>query len=404
MDDELETRLDRMLLDSDESGDTSQLADHQNDLSASDEDDAGDDGTGGDDLRDDDVRESYRWPFTDMSGINFDAVVGCNEPVDFYRLYVDDALISFIVDETNRYGHQKNPNWASTTVFELKKLLALTMQMGIMKLPTLRDYWSGDTVFGGRPICAAVMPRARFESLLSNIHLADNATADRTDRLYKVTEFIRKFNQRCQEVYSPGKEVCIDESLIPFRGRIIFRQYIPNKRHRYGIKAFKLCTRGGYTYRMSIYAGKSVQPRTGSVADDVVMRLMGGLLDRGRVLYTDNWYTSVDLAKKLLRRKTNLVGTVRRNRRGLPKVVTETKIKRGDLVARQNQDGILVLKWRDKRDVLMLSTLHDHATDNAGKPLVVGSYSLSQKKCIMSFRTCEKARISESVACLCGHA
>ena len=104
-----------------------------------------------------------------------------------------------------------------------------------------------------------------------------------------------------------------------FLKQTVFRQYIPNKRHRYGIKAFKLCSRGGYTHRMDIYAGKSLQPRTGSVAEDVVMKLMDGLLDRGRTLYTDNWYTSVVLAKKLLQRKTNLVGTVRKNRRGLPK-------------------------------------------------------------------------------------
>ena len=35
----------------------------------------------------------------------------------------------------------------------------------------------------------------------------------------------------------------------------------------------------------------------------------------------------------------------------------------------------MVLKWKDKRDVLMLSTLHDHATDDAGKPLVVVDYN-----------------------------
>ena len=254
MDDELEARIDRMLLDSEESGGESQLDDamnSQDDLSASSGEDAEDEGAEGEDFWDEDVRESYRWPFTDISGINYDAVAGCSEPIDFYRLFVDDEMINFIIDETNRYGCQKNPKWAPTTVPELKKLIGLTMQMGIVKLPVLRDYWSGDPVFGGHPICATTMPRARFEGLLSNIHLADNATADRTDRLYKVSEFVGKFNQRCQELYYPEKKVCIDESLIPFRGRIIFRQYIPNKRHRYGIKAFKLCSRGGYTYRMS---------------------------------------------------------------------------------------------------------------------------------------------------------
>ena len=272
------------------------------------------------------IQKPDRWPFTDTSGIDFDAIVGCNEPIDFYQLYVDDELINFIVDETNRYGHQKNPHWTSTTVFELKKLLALTMQMGIVKLPALRDYWSGDTVFGGHPLCAALCQERGLKAFCqTSIWLTTSPLTGRTGSIRSV-EFIHKFNQRCQEVYRPGEEVCIDESLIPFRGRIIFRQYIPNKRHRYGIKAFKLCSKGGYTYRMSIYAGKQEQPRIGSVAEDVVMRLMEGLLDYGRTLYTDNWYTSVVLAKKLLQQKTDLIGTVRKNRRGLPKVVTGPRL------------------------------------------------------------------------------
>jgi hypothetical protein len=378
---ELEASYDRLLLDSEEDEDENQFNDTEghDDLFVPLEDDSEDEmdveEEDTEDVWDELIQKQDRWPFADASGINFDVVGGCKDPVDFYRLYVDDELINFVVDETNRYGNQKNPNWTLTTAFELKKLFALTMQMGIVKLPALRDYWSGDPVFGGHPICGDVMPRNRFENLLSNLHLADNVAADKSNRLYKIAEFMDKFNHKCQEVYRPGKDVCVDESLIPFRGRIVFRQYIPNKRHRYGIKVFKLCSRGGYTYKMSIYAGKQQQPRTGSVAEDVVMKLMEGLLDCGRVLYTDNWYTSIVLAKNLLQRRTNLVGTIRKNRRGLPKMVTGIKLKRGSLVARQNQNGIVVLKWKDKRDVLMLSTHHDHATDDAGKPFIVTDYN-----------------------------
>jgi hypothetical protein len=247
---DLEARLDSILLDSEEIGGEDQFNDTedcQEDMLISSEDDCetnAEESIQEEDIWSEAIQKPDGWPFADTYGISVNAIVGCNEPIDFYRLYVDDELINFIVDETNRYGHQKNLHWTLTTALELKKLLALTMQMGIVKLPALRDYWSGDTVFGGRPLCAKTMPRTRFESLLSNIHLADNATADRTDRLYKISEFIHKFNKGSQEVYRPGEEVCIDESLIPFRGRIIFRQYIPNKRHRYGIKAFKLCSKG----------------------------------------------------------------------------------------------------------------------------------------------------------------
>ena len=106
-----------------------------------------------------------------------------------------------------------------------------------------------------------------------------------------------------------------------------------------------------------IYAGKTT--RTGPLADTVVFSLMNGLLDSGRQLCCDNWYSSIGLAKKLLERRTHLVATLRKNRSELPPLVKEKKLKRGELYCLQNKDGILVLKWRDKRDLMMLSTWHD---------------------------------------------
>ncbi|VDK68263.1 unnamed protein product [Cylicostephanus goldi] len=101
---------------------------------------------------------------------------------------------------------------------------------------------------------------------------------------------------------------------------------------------------------------------------------MGNLLDCGRILYTDNFYTSIPLAKTLLSHQTHLVGTLRKNRRGLPREVISRKLKKGQVVAQQRSDGILVLKWRDKRDVLMLSTMHK-ADFSDGKPRVISDYN-----------------------------
>lgn len=96
------------------------------------------------------------------------------------------------------------------------------------------------------------------------------------------------------------------------------------------------------------------------MATSVVMQLMDGYLDAGRTLCTDNFYTSVPLANKLLERKTHLVGTLRKNRKFLPNDVTSARLNVGDTIARQNNDGI-VQKWRERRDVLTLSTKHDHS-------------------------------------------
>lgn len=91
---------------------------------------------------------------------------------------------------------------------------------------------------------------------------------------------------------------------------------------------------------------------------NVVMSLCSGLLNKGHTLYTDNWYTSIDLARNLLENETHLVGTIRKNRRNIPKEVANAKLKTGEYIARESEDGITIMKWKDKRDVLVLSTKH----------------------------------------------
>lgn len=73
------------------------------------------------------------------------------------------------------------------------------------------------------------------------------------------------------------------------------------------------------------------------------------------MLYTDNWYTSSDLACKLLYKITHLVGTLHVNRRGNSHEVMSKKLKRGEITVKNNKKEITILKWRDKRDILLLS-------------------------------------------------
>lgn len=76
------------------------------------------------------------------------------------------------------------------------------------------------------------------------------------------------------------------------------------------------------------------------------------------MLCTGNWYTSVDLANKLIRKNTHLMLTLRTNRKGNPSDVINTKLKYGEIIAKENNQGITVLKWKDKRDIMVLSTKH----------------------------------------------
>ena len=53
--------------------------------------------------------------------------------------------------------------------------------------------------------------------------------------------------------------------IVLYKGRVVFRQYIPKKHKRFGIKIYKLCESQGYTYDMSVYLGKQWQHATAQI-------------------------------------------------------------------------------------------------------------------------------------------
>ena len=105
-----------------------------------------------------------------------------------------------------------------------------------------------------------------------------------------------------------------------WRGRLVFRQYIKNKRHKYGIKFYELCTHDGLGMTIEIYGGQHINNehsigQTGAA----VLKLMQPFLDKGYHVFTDNYYNLVALTNFLTTKKTYIAGTLRSDRKGNPK-------------------------------------------------------------------------------------
>ena len=64
--------------------------------------------------------------------------------------------------------------------------------------------------------------------------------------------------------------------------------------------------------------------------------------------------TTFILAQSLLAVQAHLIGTRRLNRKGMPTKIATVKLKRGEVISRENAEGILIMNWRDKRDVALL--------------------------------------------------
>ena len=84
----------------------------------------------------------------------------------------------------------------------------------------------------------------------------------------------------------------------------------------------------------------------------------------------------------LHRNKTGAGGTVRKNRQGLPSLTA--KLKRGE---RQyaNTKISLVLKWQDKREVHMLSTIHSTTYTYSNKIDPQNEEKIRKPACIVNY-------------------
>lgn len=72
-------------------------------------------------------------------------------------------------------------------------------------------------------------------------------------------------------------------------------------------------------------------------------------------IVADNYYTSLGLAKYLKNCNTDLCCTLRKNKKICRNKFCRKKLKRGGVITRQLDNYVTVLKWHDKRDVLMIS-------------------------------------------------
>jgi len=156
------------------------------------------------------------------------------------------------------------------------------------------------------------MARARYCHILNFLHFTDNDRdgVDRTDaRLWKIRNLFEIIRTNFSKFYNPSEHLSVDEVIVKFKGRVLFKEYIPKNRKRFGIKMFKLRNSTRYTYDMNVYLGKErqreAQHLTATLA--TVTNLTRGVEGFGHKLYMDNFFSSPDLFDDLAQKKKFLL-------------------------------------------------------------------------------------------------
>ena len=153
------------------------------------------------------------------------------------------------------YYFQNTGKDLKVTVEEIKTLFGIHFEMGSAKFPTLRTNWSKARRYN---LIADAMTFNRFSVLRNNLHCVDNLQDNNrdSDKFWKIRPIMKQsLNVMLQQ--QPEKTVCVDEQIIPFKGRLGLKQYIKGKPNPWGIKIFFLCGESGMPYNFIAYQGKT---------------------------------------------------------------------------------------------------------------------------------------------------
>jgi hypothetical protein len=136
---------------------------------------------------------------------------------------------------------------------------------------------------------------------------------------------------------------------------------MPSKPAKYGLKFWLLADANNYyVSNIEMYTGKD-ETRTQELGMHIVLNLTSHLHGSGRNVTCDNFFTSLKLVRELALKKMSLVGTIRNNRREVPKELREVKQKKlYESVFAYTEDGVQIVSYKAKKNknVCLLSSQH----------------------------------------------
>jgi len=157
------------------------------------------------------------------------------------------------------------------------------------------------------------MEKQRFHRIQGNFKTYNDKT-NKADKIYQIREYTDFLSKKWEENYYPGRNISVDETIIPYSGKSYLTVVIKNKPIGEGFLMFDTADpKNGYLLKGELWVGQESRNNKGTVMARV-LRLVNKYLDKGHIIFADNFYTSIDLVEYLTTRNTGYVGTLRLNR------------------------------------------------------------------------------------------
>ena len=306
-----------------------------------------------------------------------------------WELFFDSEIIQKIVNYTNMdirevrsrvpqstLDDKKITHFNETDAIEIRAIIGLSYFRGQLNqnLAKIQQLFDEDI---GHPVFGATMSAKRFGFLLARIRFDDKATRPeryQIDRLAAIREIFEMFNCNCSKHVAPTVHSAVDECLYPMRNKSDLKNYNPDKPAKYGllIQSYNSVD-FPFTHSMIVSTGKPKSgdgpyyiPKVFEKVRKLVENTERYVKLQGRNISMDRYYTSIQLAEWLLdKKKITMLGTLQKNRQGLPKQVVslDGRETHSYEVFWEEERGIMELhsyavinKSKGKKNVMLLST------------------------------------------------
>ncbi|XP_071564529.1 piggyBac transposable element-derived protein 4-like [Temnothorax nylanderi] len=308
------------------------------------------------------------------------SVLFTNEILNIIMIHTNEE-IARTVAKISETGGRVSPYHKSVDLVELRAMIGLLYFAGLHKVnhTNVRNLWSPYNM----SLFRSTMSENRFMFLLLSVRFDDkNTRAKRKadDRLANIREIWDMFVANCMANYEPHAHCIIDEQLLPFRGRCLFRVYMPAKPDKCGLKIVTLNdAMTHYMYNAIPYVGIVDKDSIETVPSYYIRKLSEPIYHSGRNITCDDWFTSIPICDKMKKDyNLTMVGTIRKNKREIPEEFKKMPPAGMNVQFCYHDKKTLVsYNSKGKETVLFLSSLHvngkiDSATD---EPEIVVFYN-----------------------------
>ena len=199
------------------------------------------------------------------------------------------------------------------TAGELLVWIGIRVRMGLLVKKRVCHYWSSLPGVGD-PVIKAAMKRERFLQITSALSFARPTAAVGWAKFAYVDRVVRA---ACRAAVGITQHLAIDESMIKCYSRYCsWKQYMPRKPIKTGIKVFALVLSTGFLYNWHVYRG-SKDPLSGANSMYTLINdiLVTPIFDNcGCIVFCDAAFTSIKLFRQLHTRGIFAVGPMNANK------------------------------------------------------------------------------------------